>query len=67
MGGMSEHYVKLKVHPRTGCESPEEEHIYNFTLPLTSGLERCGKRPDPFTPRKDTLYPLYSRLDVLHG
>jgi hypothetical protein len=66
MGGVSEHYVKLKVHPRTGCDGPEEEYRYNFTLSLTSGLEG-GKRPGRFTPGKDTRYPQYSRLDGPRG
>ena len=41
--------------------------MYNSTLSLTSEPEGVGKwstpRPGHFTPRKETWYPLYSRLN----
>jgi hypothetical protein len=39
--------------------------MYSSTLALTSVLDRSGwstRRPCPFTPGKETFYPLYRRL-----
>ena len=58
---------KGKGLPRTGHEDPEGEQMYNSTLPSTSALVGCGwwtPLPGRFTPRKETRYPLYSRLGV---
>jgi hypothetical protein len=56
-----------KIHPTTGHEGPEGETRYSYTLSLTSALDGCGwstPRPGPFTPRKETRYPLCRRLGV---
>ena len=56
-----------KVHPTTGHEGPEGETRYSSTLSFTSALDGCGwstPRPGPFTPRKETRYPMCRRLGV---
>jgi hypothetical protein len=56
-------FIKIKiVCPRAGCEGPEEEYRYGFTLALTSALDAGGwltPQPSSFIPRKETQYPLY--------
>jgi len=50
--------VKGKVYPRTGHEDPEGEHMYSFTLSLTSALDEgrwSTPRPRRFTPGKDPV------------
>ena len=49
---------KVKVHPRTGQENPEEELMYSYILPSTSALDGGGwstPRPGRFTPGKDPV------------
>ena len=51
-------HVKGKVRPRTGQEGPEEEQMYNSTLPSTSALDAGGwstSRPGRLTPGKDPV------------
>ena len=51
---------------RTGSEGSEGEQKYSFTTSLTSALgagEWLTPRPGHFTPRKQTLYPLYTRTN----
>ena len=63
-------WVKVKVHPVTGDEGPEEEYWYRSIFSLTSVLDGGGwltPRPGRFTPGKGTWYPLYRRLDWPQG
>jgi hypothetical protein len=50
--------AKLKVHPRTDHEAPNEQLRYSSTLSLTSVLDRGGwstPRPGQITPWKDPV------------
>ena len=61
---------KGKARPRTGHEGTEWEHRYTSTFSLTSVLDDgmwLTSRPDHFTPRKETWYPLYRRLGGPQG
>jgi hypothetical protein len=40
---------KGKVHPTTDHEGPEGENRYNYTLSLTSALDRGWSPPQPGT------------------
>jgi hypothetical protein len=46
-------------------KAQDRKYSYSSTLSLTSALTGGGwstSRPDRFTPRNETLYPLYRRL-----
>ena len=61
--------IKVKIHPRTGHESPEGEKRYRCTLSLTSALEAVGGQrhaPARLPPVK-TQYSLYRRMGRPHG
>jgi hypothetical protein len=52
------HWVKGKVHPRTGHEGPEGDWRYSSTVSLISTIDGGGwskPRPGPFTPGKDPV------------
>ena len=62
--------LTAKVSFRRGYEGSDAEWRYISTLSSTSMLDGVGwlaSLPGRFTPRKETRYPLYRRLDGLRG
>ena len=61
---------KGKCHPRTAHDGPEGEYRYSSTHFLTTVLDVGGwsvPHPSHFTPRMETQYPWYRRLDGPQG
>jgi len=59
--------LRVKVHPRTGHESPEGEEKYSAALSLTLVLDGGGVGGQDHTPAtlplgEETWYPLYRKL-----
>jgi hypothetical protein len=70
MGSHKVKQSKSKVCPRREHKGPEGDKRYSSTLSLTSALDEGGwstPRPGRFTPGKETLYSLYTRMGGPQG